>query len=763
MSITKGPANQLDDEIRSVVAETPANVAPCDGPVLGEKKPSSFGGDEDPDVVYDDLNLKKKQTYSGWTLIWLAYQSTGVIYGDIGTSPLYVYSSTFTSQPSYDDLLGALSIIIWSLTIMVTIKYICIVLSADDDGEGGTFALYSLLARYAHIIQRDPNATGTVKMERHLTGDLAPPAKTLRSFIEEFSLARVMLKIAGVLGVSMVMADGVLTPAQSVLGAIQGIRVAQPDLSTATIIGVSCTILVLLFAFQPFGTAKIATGFAPVVMIWLLFNLCAGIYNLTRYDYTVLKAFSPYFAGSYLARKGEAGWRSLGGLLLAFTGVEALFADLGAFSKRAIQISWFCFVYPCLLLAYIGQAAYIAHDATGQAYTNPFFNTVPPGSFYFSLVIAILAAIVASQAMITSSFQLLSQIMAMSYFPHVKVVHTSKIFHGQVYMPLANWLLMIGTVVVTAVYNNTTSLGNAYGVCVITVTFLTTCMVSLVAMLVWRINFMIVIFFFLVFAAFDGAYLSSALTKVPKGAWLTLAIAVVLSCIFILWRFGKESQWSAEAEDRLQPSECILTDSTESLKLTSVYGGAGISRVNGVGIFFDKIGDKIPVVFTQFVRKFSACPKITIFFHMRPLPIPSVPETERYIITRTTIPSCYRFIIRHGYTEHIVTPNLGQLIVEHLVLYITRDREALREDGSASSKEHTPEVRREIDVLEKAYATQVVYIMGKEQMKIKDGTNIVRRMLLTVFLWFREYSRTKMADMNIPIDQMVEMGFVKGI
>jgi KUP system potassium uptake protein len=145
----------------------------------------------------------------------------------------------------------------------------------------------------------------------------------------------------------------------------------------ATIIGVTCAILVLLFAVQPFGTTKIATSFAPIVIIWLLFNLCSGIYNLVKFDHTVLKAFSPYFAGAYFMRNKEEGWRSLGGLLLAFTGVEALFADLGAFSKRAIQLSWLCLAYPCLLFAYIGQAAFISQDATGTAYTNPFFNTVP--------------------------------------------------------------------------------------------------------------------------------------------------------------------------------------------------------------------------------------------------------------------------------------------------------------------------------------------------------------------------------------------------
>lgn len=329
---------------------------------------------------------------------------------------------------------------------------------ADDDGQGGTFALYSLLARYAHITKGDPSTGPQGPLERHLTSELKPISRGFRRFLETSRPAQIALQFVGVLGVAMVMSDGVLTPAQSVLGAIQGLTVANPNLTTPTIVGVSCAILVCLFLIQPLGTTKIGTSFAPIVVVWLLFNLCSGIYNLAVHDYTVLKAFSPYFAFTYLIRNGRDGWKSLSGLLLAFTGVEALFADLGAFSMRAIQLSWLCLAYPCLLIAYIGQAAYISVDPTESAYSNPFFRTVPPGSFYFSLVIAVLAAIVASQAMITSSFQLLSQVMRLSYFPHIQTVHTSKRFHDQTYIPLANWLLMIGTVIVTAVYNNVSTL-----------------------------------------------------------------------------------------------------------------------------------------------------------------------------------------------------------------------------------------------------------------------------------------------------------------
>ena len=263
----------------------------------------------------------------------------------------------------------------------------------------------------ANIAQRDPKELRMIKMERHNTNELSKPVHGVRSWVENSKIAKATLKVIGVLGVALVMSDGVLTPAQSVLGAIQGIEVVNPNVEGGTIIGISCAILILLFLIQPLGTSKIATGFAPIVVIWLLFNLVFGIYNLAVYDHSVLKAFSPYFAGAFLVRNGQDGWKMLGGILLAFTGCEALFADLGAFSKNAINLSWACFAYPCLLLAYVGQAAFIS--VTPEAYSNPFFNCVPPGTLWPSLIIAILAAIVASQAMITSTFQVCELVLTL--------------------------------------------------------------------------------------------------------------------------------------------------------------------------------------------------------------------------------------------------------------------------------------------------------------------------------------------------------------
>ena len=240
-------------------------------------------------------------------------------------------------------------------------------------------------------------------MERYLSGDLRRANRHLRSRIEKSRFARGLLKTIGVLAVSMVMSDGVLTPAQSVLGAVQGLQVVKSDISKGTIVGTTCGILTVLFLIQPLGTTKLASTFAPIVIIWLAFNASFGIYNLILFDYSVLKAFSPGFAFKFMIRHKTKGWKMLGGILLAFTGVEALFADLGAFSRRAIQLSWLCYTFPCLLLAYIGQAAYISTHP--GAYTNPFFHAAPPGTLYPALIVAVLAAIVASQAIITATFQ----------------------------------------------------------------------------------------------------------------------------------------------------------------------------------------------------------------------------------------------------------------------------------------------------------------------------------------------------------------------
>ncbi|PYI13220.1 potassium transporter 5 [Aspergillus violaceofuscus CBS 115571] len=761
--------------------DTIYNVRPWNNCLNQSEKRSSAVEEHDDDPgLCKPGDYKQKQVFKGKMLLWLAYQSIGVIYGDIGTSPLYVYSSTFSAPPSRDDLIGVLSIIIWSLILMVTVKYIFIVLHADNDGEGGTFSTYSLLSRYMNITRRDPREASLVQMKRHLSNDLERASRYARHSLETSKFARHLLKVVGVLAVTMVLADGLLTPAQSVLGAVQGIEIVSPNISKGTVIGVTDAILVVLFLIQPLGITKMTFAFAPIVIIWLGFNAVFGIYNLAHYDAGVFIAFNPGYAFTFLVRHGESGWRMLSGTLLAFTGVEALFADLGAFSRKAIQISWLCYTFPCLLLAYIGQAAYISVHP--EAYSNPFYKAAPPGTIYPALIIAILAAIVASQAIITATFQLLAQVMKLSYFPQIKVVHTSDVFHGQLYIPVVNWLLMVGTILVASIYNNTTSLGNAYGVCVIFVTFFDTCMVSMVAIFVWRISPIIVFIPWLAIACFDGAYLSSALTKVPTGAWFTLALATILALVFLLWRFGKEQQWFAEAEDRFPTSHFVTKGPEGRMRLTDRFNGVPLSTNPGVGIFFDKAGETTPIVFSQFVLKLTSMPEVIVFFHLRPLEAPSVPVEDRYTVSRLAIPNCYRLVVRYGYNDEIMTPNLANTITDQVRRYLIDSGHSMELDGVAMSGQRSPstesqgESRSEaaqssslvryndpLNKLERACAHNILYITGKEQMRIKKGTNLFRGLVLWIFLWIRDNTRAKIASLGLEAERVIEVGFLKDI
>ncbi|TGZ81375.1 potassium uptake protein [Ascodesmis nigricans] len=731
-------------------------------------------------------DIRKKQQFTALTTLWLAYQSIGVIYGDIGTSPLYVYSSTFSSPPSYDDLLGALSIIIWTLILIVSIKYCLIVLSADDEGEGGSFALYSLLARYTHISPRNPRDPPGVEMKRYDTKQLRRPNTAIRSFLERSPASKLIIKSMAALGVSLVIADGVLTPAQSVLGAIQGIKVVEPDISTKAIVGISCAILVILFLIQPFGTSKIGSTFAPIVIIWLLFNFSFGVYNLAMHDASVLKAFNPAYAIKFFLRNKTKGWKSLGGLLLAFTGVEALFADLGAFSAVAVRASWFFMAFPCLLLAYIGQAAYISQDP--EAVSNPFFNTVPPGMFWPSFIIAILAAFVASQAMITGAFQLLSQTIEMSYFPNIKTVHTSTRFHGQIYVPSANIVMGLLTILVTIVYNNTTSLGYAYGVCVVSVTFITTCLVTIIAIIVWRLHPVIVFPLFILFGTIDGLYLSSALTKIPHGAWFTILLAGILTSIILLWQYGKRNQWKSETQDVISAHKIIQVDGATGKAFVKTPDGAKELRsLKGVGVFFDKPGHKSPPVYAHFIRKFEAQHELTIFFHLRHVAGPHVADDERYSVYRISgaVPAIFRVVARRGYADHLGNEDLGILLLSIIRNYLHGEIEALESrvvsgisngngtDGITPAHEgsgfidsgiaYRQRLLAELELLEEAYQKQIVYIFGKEQLYLPKETRWIRKLILSLFIWMRDNTRSKPVEFDVSIERLVEIGFVNQI
>lgn len=319
------------------------------------------------------------------------------------------------------------------------------------------------------------------------------------------------------------------------------------------------------------------------------------------------------------------------------------------------------------------------------------------------------------------------------------------------------------------------------------VTFFDSCMVSLAAMFVWRISPFIVFLPWLIIACLDGAYLSSALTKVPDGAWFTITLAAVLASVLLLWRFGKEQQWFAEAEDRFPTSHFVTTDPDGQMRLTNRYDGTSLSTTKGFGIFFDKAGETTPIVFSQFVLKLTAMPEVSVFFHLRPLETPSVAPENRHAVSRLAIPNCYRLVVRYGYNDEIITPNLASVIAEQIRRYLIENQILRRTVSSdlpatimnekrTSSPDHATTTSptenqmvsregydSELTRLENAYAHKVLYIIGKEQMKIKEGTNYARRILLWLFLWIRDNTRNKIANLRVPTDKVIEVGFLKEI
>lgn len=309
------------------------------------------------------------------------------------------------------------------------------------------------------------------------------------------------------------------------------------------------------------------------------------------------------------------------------------------------------------------------------------------------------------------------------------------------------------------------------------VTFFDTCMVSLAAMFVWRISPYVVFLPWLTIACLDGTYLSSALTKVPDGAWFTIALASILAMLFLLWRYGKEQQWFAEAEDRFPTSHFIVSSSDGQIFLSQRYDNLPISITPGLGIFFDKAGETTPIVFSQFVLKLTSLPEIVVFFHLRPLEQPSIALENRFTVSRLAIPNCYRLVVRYGYNDEIITPDLASVIVDQVRKYLTLssasvplDREDEERDSvtpgnptTEGSRDARAFLSSEITNLEAAYSHKVLYIVGKEEMKIKPDAALIRKALLRVFLWIRDNTRNKMASLRLPTDKLIEVGFLKEI
>ncbi|KAI5055862.1 hypothetical protein GOP47_0029383 [Adiantum capillus-veneris] len=610
--------------------------------------------------------LRASRVTSSLAILSLAFQSLGVVYGDLGTSPLYVFHSTFSDGiPDERSLMGVLSCIIYSLTLIPLIKYTFFVMRANDNGEGGTFALYSLICRNAKIhaiTNQHPTDQKLTTYSRERFDKDSVAGKT-RRWLEAKEYRQSALVLLVLFGTCMVIGDGILTPAISVLSSVSGIKVSSPEISNDVVVGVACVILVGLFFLQRFGTDKVGWVFAPLVLTWFLSIGSIGIYNIIKHNPAVFRAFSPLYIVQYFVHDTKAAWVSLGGIVLSITGTEALYADISHFSASPVQIAFTFLVFPCLLAAYLGQAAYLTKfpDHVNQA----FYKSIPKSVYWPMFVVATISAVVASQATISATFSIIKQAQALGCFPRVKIVHTSNKMFGQVYIPEINWILMVLCVVITAGFRKTTQIGNAYGIAVVAVMLVTTILMTLIMLLVWRRSIILVVTFASVFLLIELVYLSSVLFKVDQGGWAPLVIAVVFLIVMYVWHYGTLKRYEFEMQSKVSMGWIL-----------GLGPSLGLVRVPGIGFVYTELAHGIPPIFSHFVTHLPALHSVVIFVCIKYLPVNTVPTEERFLIRRIGPKDffLYRCVVRYGYKDlHKKDDKFEQNLVKHLIEYVRQN------------------------------------------------------------------------------------------
>ncbi|XP_009765361.1 potassium transporter 11-like [Nicotiana sylvestris] len=624
-------------------------------------------------------NMYREKKFSTLLLLRLAYQSLGVVYGDLGTSPLYVYNNTFPHGiDDPEDVIGALSLIIYSLTLIPLLKYVFIVCRANDNGQGGTFALYSLLCRHAKI-NTIPNQHRTdeelTTYSRSTFHEHSFAAKTKR-WLEAYPFRKNALLILVVVGTCMVIGDGILTPAISVLSASGGIKVDHPKMSNDVVVVVAVIILVGLFSLQHYGTDRVGWLFAPVVLLWFLLVGGIGIYNIWKYDSSVLRAFSPVYIYRYFRRGKREGWTSLGGIMLSITGTEALFADLAHFPLSAIQLAFTVVCFPCLLLAYSGQAAYLMQNT--DHVVDAFYRSIPESIYWPVFVIATLAAIVASQATISATFSIIKQALALGCFPRVKVVHTSKKFLGQIYIPDINWILMVLCIAVTAGFKNQSQIGNAYGTAVVIVMLVTTLLMTLIMLLVWHCHWAVVLIFTVLSLVVECTYFSAVLFKLDQGGWVPLVIAAAFLLIMYVWHYGTVKRYEFEMHSKVSMAWIL-----------GLGPSLGLVRVPGIGLVYTELASGVPHIFSHFITNLPAIHSVMVFVCVKYLPVYTVPEDERFLVKRIGPKNFHMFrcVARYGYKDlHKKDDDFEKKLFDNLFMFVRLESMM---DGCSDSDEYS--------------------------------------------------------------------------
>ncbi|KAL0724884.1 hypothetical protein Bca4012_039483 [Brassica carinata] len=675
----------------------------------------------------------------------LAFQSLGVVYGDIGTSPLYVYASTFTEGiHDEDDIIGVLSLIIYTLTLVALLKYVFIVLQANDNGEGGTFALYSLICRYAKtglIPNQEPEDRELSNYTLELPNTKHRRAHKIKEKLENFKFAKIILFLVTIMGTSMVIGDGILTPSISVLSAVSGIK----SLGQNTVVGVSVAILILLFAFQRFGTDKVGFSFAPIILLW--FTFLTGI------------------------------------------GTEAMFADLGHFSVRAVQDLVTPASSVLRLKSPLGRSAVPRTVLRLSTLLIPSLVTDP---FYWpTFVVAVAASIIASQAMISGAFSVISQSLRMGCFPRVKVVHTSAKYEGQVYIPEINYFLMLACVAVTLAFRTTEKIGHAYGIAVVTVMVITTFMVTLIMLVIWKTNIVWIAMFLIIFGSIEMLYLSSVMYKFTSGGYLPLAITVVLMAVMAIWQYVHVLKYRYELREKISGETAIQMATSPD-----------INRVPGIALFYTELVHGITPLFSHYISNLSSVHNVFVLISIKSLPVSRVTPSERFFF-RYVEPKdfgMFRCVVRYGYKEDIEEPDeFERQFVHYLKEFIHHEyfisggevEETEKEEetnvqtttlvplsnsvpssgriGSAHSTSsdkirsgrvvQVQSVENQKDLVEKAREKGMVYLMGETEITADKDSSLFKKFVVNhAYNFLKKNCREGDKALAIPRSKLLKVG-----
>ena len=551
-------------------------------------------------------HAERRSSRRGGYLATLALAALGVVYGDIGTSPLYALRESFYGTHGIavtpGNVLGVLSLVFWSLVIVVTIKYHIVIIRADNKGEGGVLALMALV-------------NGS-RLARGLTP------------------RRVMI-ILGIFGSALLYADGALTPAISVLSAVEGLEIAAPALAS-WVIPVTLVILIGLFLLQSGGTARIGAMFGPVMLVWFATIGVLGLSEITHQP-GVLAALSPHHAVRFFAENVGRGFVVLGAVFLVVTGGEALYADLGHFGHRAIQMAWFGVALPCLLLNYFGQGALLLRDPA--AAVNPFYHLAPSWALYPLIALATVATIIASQAVISGAFSLTRQAVQLGYSPRLRIEHTSSREIGQIYVPAVNWGLMGLTCALVLWFRTSSNIAGAYGVALSTLMLITTLMFYVMSREVWRWSFARAALVSGLFLWVDILFFGANMLKIRYGGWVPLVIAAAIFLLMTTWKRGREILAKRMLEKTV-PLKMLLAD----------LAAEPPTRVPGTAVFMYGTADHTPPALVHNLAHNKVLHEKVVFLTVVTEDVPHVEPSERVTIKRMG-KGFHTVVARYGFMD----------------------------------------------------------------------------------------------------------------